>query len=749
MLTKIIRRSKLVFILIIFLFSTFIQATNVPEYVKLHQPNGYIFTARGEGDEFLQRFKTIDDYTIIGSSDGWWYYASQGKDGKLYPTQYRVGTDDMEAMSSLTEDINYSQAVINAAQTARINFLNSLTIKSVAPKSIGVILVDFPDRIATRTNPNDPNNVMDTHIINNPANSNWSKRYTMNDFQKLFFSENVYNIVSPDGTPVYGSFNDYYKKVSYSNVYIYGDILNTVDANGKPNWYRANSNIGNYSFSTLSSEAKAKAIAAGFNPSNYSSICIIFAGPWGGGAAPNLWPQASGSTWIMGERNSGWDLDFGFAGIGVHVHEFAHILGLGDYRPPSQGCSPDYGNGPGGYFLMAYGNYGADIKRHSCPILMSAFEKMKLNYLTPEIISTNKTNYLLPNIEEYNAALKIILNQSGPEEYFLIENKHPIGFDGEIPGGGILITHYASNGNWSQVGKNPIDIEEVGGISPTACGVPGNLYPLDFRCRPQSCWAQYNSQMEADDFMNKPNQVFSPWSSPNSNRLNYTTSSDVAIVYKNKSGSAIYLDLYITNAINAPPSKPQYPRLIGSPKYGWVEVQWDGNLESDVNLYEVSRLIPEYGNSWSVIGTTTNTFFRDTEMLYAPGGGLVTPQYRVRAKDTQNKYSVYSDIVQVRAEPLGKESVLSVEIKDYELATNYPNPFNPSTIIKYAIKEAGLVKLNVYDILGAEVAELVNEVKEVGYHSVEFNAATLPSGVYIYTMQVNGFTSSKKMLLMK
>ncbi|MDD5608287.1 MAG: T9SS type A sorting domain-containing protein [Ignavibacterium sp.] len=105
--------------------------------------------------------------------------------------------------------------------------------------------------------------------------------------------------------------------------------------------------------------------------------------------------------------------------------------------------------------------------------------------------------------------------------------------------------------------------------------------------------------------------------------------------------------------------------------------------------------------------------------------------------------------MQVRAEPLGKESVISTEVKDYELSANYPNPFNPSTVINYAVKEAGLVRLKVYDILGAEVAELVNETKEAGYHSIEFNASQLPSGVYIYTLQVNSFTSSKKMLLMK
>jgi len=86
---------------------------------------------------------------------------------------------------------------------------------------------------------------------------------------------------------------------------------------------------------------------------------------------------------------------------------------------------------------------------------------------------------------------------------------------------------------------------------------------------------------------------------------------------------------------------------------------------------------------------------------------------------------------------------------NFFLAQNYPNPFNPSTVIHYSIKDPGLVKIKVYDILGSEVAELVNEMEEAGYHSIELKASNLPSGVYIYTMQVNGFSSSKKMLLLK
>ncbi|GEM_PF-855541 len=83
------------------------------------------------------------------------------------------------------------------------------------------------------------------------------------------------------------------------------------------------------------------------------------------------------------------------------------------------------------------------------------------------------------------------------------------------------------------------------------------------------------------------------------------------------------------------------------------------------------------------------------------------------------------------------------------LMNNYPNPFNPTTVIKYQLKEPAHVILRVYDVLGKEVAELVNERKSAGYYSVNFDGSKLPSGLYIYRLQANNYVESKKMLLTK
>jgi hypothetical protein len=106
--------------------------------------------------------------------------------------------------------------------------------------------------------------------------------------------------------------------------------------------------------------------------------------------------------------------------------------------------------------------------------------------------------------------------------------------------------------------------------------------------------------------------------------------------------------------------------------------------------------------------------------------------------------------------PKPEESGPTVGVKEkglpaltYKLSQNYPNPFNPSTKITFSIPEEGLVSLKVFNILGEEVAALLNEQMKTGVYEVDFNAANLSSGIYFYTIKANSFTSTKKMILIK
>lgn len=85
----------------------------------------------------------------------------------------------------------------------------------------------------------------------------------------------------------------------------------------------------------------------------------------------------------------------------------------------------------------------------------------------------------------------------------------------------------------------------------------------------------------------------------------------------------------------------------------------------------------------------------------------------------------------------------------YFLGQNYPNPFNPITFIKYSIPLTSHVELKVFDLLGREISTLINEQKSPGEYEIKFDGSSLPSGIYIYTIQAGNFRNSKKLLLLK
>jgi len=87
--------------------------------------------------------------------------------------------------------------------------------------------------------------------------------------------------------------------------------------------------------------------------------------------------------------------------------------------------------------------------------------------------------------------------------------------------------------------------------------------------------------------------------------------------------------------------------------------------------------------------------------------------------------------------------------KEFKLEQNFPNPFNPTTTIQYQLPQDARVTLKVYDILGSEVATLVNEEQQAGYKEVKFNGSNIASGMYVYRLQAGDYVSIKKMLMIK
>ncbi len=133
--------------------------------------------------------------------------------------------------------------------------------------------------------------------------------------------------------------------------------------------------------------------------------------------------------------------------------------------------------------------------------------------------------------------------------------------------------------------------------------------------------------------------------------------------------------------------------------------------------------------------------------LSNPGGGGVRNWYYL----TADASSIYLYLIRayVSFPTTGVRQTVELEPRTFALAQNYPNPFNPSTTIEFSLPKASRVTLKIFNALGEEVATLLQEKRAAGKHNVAWNAANLPSGVYMYRLEGEGFVETKRLVLMK
>jgi hypothetical protein len=267
--------------------------------------------------------------------------------------------------------------------------------------------------------------------------------------------------------------------------------------------------------------------------------------------------------------------------------------------------------------------------------------------------------------------------------------------------------------------------------------------------------------------------VLTPWSNTASHKWNGSafeaTNIGVEVSSYNSTNKQYTLKVRLSNPEQLSPSRPQDLEIETSANYHPL-LTWSSNLEPDVNnkfnrgKYKVYRTVFENDPNYPYVevGQVNHVFHSSTQTfedlsVNIPRPGDIRPMlryyYKVSAVDNTQKESVKSEQASILAKgyiPYKTNTGQDVEeIKEFGLAQNYPNPFNPETIIKYQIPASGFVQLKVYNVLGKEVATLINRDQEQGSYSVPFDASKLAAGVYIYSIRVNDFSKSHKMLLLK
>jgi len=174
-----------------------------------------------------------------------------------------------------------------------------------------------------------------------------------------------------------------------------------------------------------------------------------------------------------------------------------------------------------------------------------------------------------------------------------------------------------------------------------------------------------------------------------------------------------------------------------------VRLLWNIAAPIGASYYEVQVLLD-----------TTNTVFVDTVLTDTTVTitGLQGQKYyywRVRGFNSggwgpeSELKSFFTDF------PVGVDDEGRDIVNNFKLYQNYPNPFNPSTTIQFSLPETEMVNLKVFNVIGEEVAELINKEMDAGYQSIVFDASNLPSGLYIYRLQAGDFVDVKKMTLIK
>jgi hypothetical protein len=220
-------------------------------------------------------------------------------------------------------------------------------------------------------------------------------------------------------------------------------------------------------------------------------------------------------------------------------------------------------------------------------------------------------------------------------------------------------------------------------------------------------------------------------------------------VYKIGSGSLYYLNQIIGDSLTFKqfiiPTLPSMPILIYPINNQQVNPDstnliWNSSLP---NVLEYSVNL----SSDSLFSNFIDTLVTDTILGLKYLEINQNYYWRVRARNVLG-WSNYSTVGSFNTIVTGFEDNYSDEI-DFSLSQNYPNPFNPSTSIEYRVGNRRYVTLKVYDVLGREVATLVNEEKQPGVYEVEFDASQLSSGIYFYTLEAGEFRDTKKLILLK
>ena len=424
---------KLLILSVFLLWINHTYAVPAPGIKEVHtQPDGSQVILKKWGDEWLSGYETLQGYTVVKDSNGYWVYATLSLDGELIPTSVRA---DSPPPVWLTRGIRpVSDITIQRVTALRIQ-ASQKVVPSTGTGMLPVVLMNFSDTTTT---------------------------YTVQDFDNLIFGTNVYSL------------KDYYEEVSYGNFTVSGVVVGWYTSQQVHDYYGQNVSGFDAKPGTLVYEA---AVAADptvdfslYDTDGDCKVDVIAVVHQGLGEETSPDPNDIWShRWSLSSAFSAGRSDFGpyvtndtcasdptqnvivddyiimpeqfdsttMATVGVFVHEFGHSLGIPDLYDTDRSSY-----GAGDWEVMASGSWNGVNTPGDRPAHFSAHSKAVLGWVNPAQVTSDTTVTLTPVINSPTSVIQILNGTPGLSgEYFLLENRIKAGFDAALPSEGLLIWH--------------------------------------------------------------------------------------------------------------------------------------------------------------------------------------------------------------------------------------------------------------------------------------------------------------------
>ena len=688
----------------------------VPQTFK--QPDGSVLHCFASGDEYYNWLHDARGFTIVRDATTGFYVYARKEQGELLPTARVAGRDEASG-AGLEPWVNITPAEIQAIRSRRIAQTGGLKVLAPTVGAINniVVFVRFSDE---------------------PEFTDLLSLYTGMFNASVAGTSSMFNYFQAAS---YGSLSvtsSFYPNLGTGKIRSYKDIhprgyYKPYEAAGNPIGYKDESESSDREAVLLKAaiDTIAAQVPAGLNIDSNNdgyvdNVCFIVSGTptaW----ATLLWPHMS---WLnaMARINGKWVRAYNLqirshllnSGASVLSHEMGHTLGLPDlYHYTTSPVEP-----VGEWDLMAANS--------SPPQHMGAYMKYRyLRWVGDMPALSTPGRYSLRPLTSPTGNCYQIRSPYSPTEFFVVEyrKKTPV-FENKIPGEGLLLYR--------------INAEEIG----NAEGPPDEVYVF----RPGGSLQVNGSLTKAAMRMGGDFTLFDDLSDP---RAFLSTGRPGGVRITDVSAIGDSISFTLTWPLAAVVDSAVVTALPGDS----VKIEWAAAAQFRCKGFEVQSAPVDSDDAFLTLpgsfvpGAGTTAGSRKYSFVDRSASGA--EYYRLQITDTSGAigYSRSSKVLRVTGIKNG------IPPGSFSLEQNYPNPFNPKTKIRFSVPtQSGRdgqvsgssdVKLTVFDILGREVAVLVNERKAAGDYEVSFDAAGLASGVYVYRLTAGPFVTSRSMVLVK